>query len=307
MKSIKIKGIIYGIIAAICYGTNPLGALYLYADGINVNSVLFYRYFLAVIILGIMLLIRKESFSITKRELKFMAILGILFAFSSLSLFGSFHYMDAGIASTLLFVYPVMVAIIMAVMFKEKVNITTILSIVLSLLGIALLYKGNGKITLNTFGVILVMISSLTYAIYIIIVNKSSISLSPIKQTFFVLLFGILTILLFSFFGSGGHIQQLITFRSWGYAIMLAIVPTVIALVFLTKAINNVGSTPTAILGSLEPLTAVVIGVCVFKEAFTLRLACGIVLILSAVILIVIGKTLTTNFSKRKHKNTIQK
>jgi drug/metabolite transporter (DMT)-like permease len=302
-NSIKIKGIIYGIIAAVCYGTNPLGALYLYADKINVNSVLFYRYFFAAIILGILLIVRKESFIINKRQLKYMAILGVLFAFSSLSLFGSFHYIDAGIASTLLFVYPVMVALIMAVMFKEKVNIITILSIALSLAGIALLYKGNGKISLNTIGVLLVMISSLTYAIYIIIVNKSSICLSSIKQTFFVLLFGIATILLFSFLGSGGHIQRLVTIRSWSYAIMLAIVPTVISLVFLNKAIDYVGSTPTAILGALEPLTAVVIGVCVFKEAFTLRLACGIVLILSAVILIILGKTLIETFKKKKQQS----
>jgi drug/metabolite transporter (DMT)-like permease len=303
VKNIKIKGIIYGIIAAVCYGTNPLGALYLYADKINVNSVLFYRYFLAVIILGILLIVRKENFLINKRQLKYMAILGVLFALSSLSLFGSFHYIDAGIASTLLFVYPVMVAVIMAVVFKEKVNITTVLSIILSLAGIALLYRGNGKINLNPIGVLLVMISSLTYAVYIIIVNKSSIKLSSIKQTFFVLLFGIGTILLFSFFGSSGHIQRLVTIRSWSYAIMLAVIPTVISLVFLNKAIDYVGSTPTAILGALEPLTAVFIGVCVFKEAFTLRLACGIVLILSAVILIILGKTLIETFKKKKQQS----
>mgnify|MGYP000190581564 CR=1 FL=1 len=88
---------------------NPLGALSLYRAGINTNSVLFYRYALAAVLLAALLLVQKTSLRITRREFSVLGLLGVMFAVSSLTLFMSFHYMDAGIASTLLFVYPVMV------------------------------------------------------------------------------------------------------------------------------------------------------------------------------------------------------
>lgn len=168
----KVRGTLCGILAAACYGANPLGALPLYADGINSCSVLFYRFSLAVLMLALYMAVQRKSFAVTRHELAMMAGLGVLFSSSSLSLFNSFHFMGAGIACTLLFVYPIMVAVIMAVFFKEKVTASTVLSIVLALTGIALLYKGGDGETLSGIGVSLVTISSLTYALYIIVVNS---------------------------------------------------------------------------------------------------------------------------------------
>lgn len=292
MKSDKIKGTICGIIAAITYGTNPLGALNLYAEGINVDSVLFYRYGLAVVILALMLLVMRTPLRISRREFFICGFLGIMFAISSLTLYSSFHYMDAGVASTILFIYPVMVAVLMAVFFKERVTAVTVISIILALSGIGLLYKGGDGTTLSLIGVLLVMLSSLTYAIYMITVNKSGLSLSPIKLTFYVMLCGVLAIILHSLFRQENHIRLLTTASQWGWGLMLALVPTVISLLLMVVAVRQIGSTPTAIMGALEPVTAVVIGVTIFHEAFTLRLAAGIVLILIAVMLIIAGKSI---------------
>lgn len=288
----KTKGTLCGIVAAVTYGTNPLGALSLYADGINSASVLFYRYGLAVVLLGAVMLVRRESLRVAWRELGIIASLGVLFAASSLSLYLSFHYMDAGIASTILFVYPIMVAVIMAIFFHEKTSLVTVLSIVLSLCGIGLLYRGGDGAVLSTAGVLLVIVSSLTYAVYIVVVNRSTLAMSPIKLSLYVMAFGTLTIMLYSLTGDANRLQLLTTWSQWGYAWLLALLPTVISLVMMTVAVHNIGSTPTAILGALEPITAVVIGVTVFGEAFTARLACGIVLVLVAVLLIVAGKNL---------------
>lgn len=145
---------------------------------------------------------------------------------------------------------------------------------------------------LNAMGVLLVMLSSLSYALYIIIVNKSSLKMPTIKLTLYVLLFCTLTIIIQSFFDSDNHIQLLTTSSMWMFAIMLALVPTVISLVFMVMAVRLIGSTPTAIMGALEPLTAVFIGIMVFNEMFTLRLGAGIMMILIAVILIIIGKSI---------------
>lgn len=290
----KLKGSIYGIVAAISYGTNPLGALSLYEAGVNVNSVLFYRFFIASILLSGLMFVQNKPFRVTRIELGILVGLGVLFGVSSLTLFLSFYYMDAGIASTILFIYPVIVTVIMAFFFKEKISLVTILSILLSLGGIGLLYKRNDGSMLNAMGVLLVMLSSLSYALYIIIVNKSSLKMPTIKLTLYVLLFCTLTIIIQSFFDSDNHIQLLTTSSMWMFAIMLALVPTVISLVFMVMAVRLIGSTPTAIMGALEPLTAVFIGIMVFNEMFTLRLGAGIMMILIAVILIIIGKSIQT-------------
>ena len=252
----KFKGSIYGIIAAISYGTNPLGALSFYEAGINANSVLFYRFLLAVFFLDGLMFIQNKSFRVTRKELGILAGLGILFAASSLTLFLSFHYMDAGIASTILFVYPVIVTVIMAIFFKEKTSLITVSSILLAIGGIGLLYKGNNGSVLNATGVLFVILSSLSYALYIVAVNKSSLRMSSIKLTFYVLLFCTLTIIVQSFFGSNNHLQLLTTSSIWMFAIMLALVPTVISLVFMVIAVHQIGSTPTAIMGAL-PKTAI--------------------------------------------------
>ena len=283
----QTKGTICGIIAAVSYGTNPLGALYLYQVGVNADSVLFYRYTLAAVILMALMKVKKIPFAINIKEL-----FGVLFAVSSLTLFTSFYFMDAGIASTLLFVYPIMVAVIMAIFFHEKITFSTTLSILLALSGIAMLYKSDGNETLSTIGIILVMVSSLSYALYIIIINRSGLRMSAIKLTFYVLLFCILTIIVHSCMGQSYRLQLLTTPYMWFFAFLLAVLPTVISLVTMSIAVRIIGSTPTAILGALEPLTAVAIGVTLFHEPFTPRLASGILLILSGVILIILGKSI---------------
>ena len=276
--------------AAICYGTNPLGALPLYEEGVNTSSVLFLRFSIATLILGVVMIANRKSFAVTRGELTTMASLGALMAVSSLTYYQSFRYMDAGIASTILFVYPVMVAVIMATFFREKVTATTITSIVLALAGIGLLYRGDAGISLSMTGVMLVMMSSLTYAVYIVIVNQSEIRMSIVKLTFYVLLICAMCLFAYSFTSSDLHLMLPPSPRAWFFACWLGLVPTVLSLLFMTIAVHEVGATPTAIMGALEPLTAVAIGVMMFGEAFTFRLCVGIVLILAAVLLIVAGK-----------------
>ena len=285
----KLRGTVCGIAAAVFYGTNPLGAMNLARDGITTTTTLFYRFTIAMLILGVMMAVQRKSFALTRRELGTLAILGVLMGSSSTSLYFSFNFMDVGIASTLLFVYPIMVAVIMATLFREKVTLATAVSIGLALGGIALLNHTADGSSLSVVGVALVMVSSLTYAVYIVVVNKSSLRLSSVKLTFYVLLFGAAAILAFTL-ATGGSVQLLTTPRQWLFAAQLAVLPTVLSLVLMVIAVHDIGSTPTAIMGALEPMTAVAIGVVCFGEAFTVRLAVGIVLILAGVLLIIGGK-----------------
>ena len=284
--SLQTKGVVLAIISAICYGMNPLGALFLYEEGLNVNSVIFYRFIFASILLAIFMLIKKDSFYLKFKEIILLAFLGLLFGISAISLFNSFLYMDAGLASTVLFIYPIFVAIIMALFFKEKNSIITILSIIFAFLGVVLLYESDGA-NVSNFGIFLVIVSSLCYAIYIVIINQY-LKLSALKVTFYSMLFCTITILIHSFFDSSLNIMPLVNFNMWFYTLFLALVPTIISLLFLIKAIQIVGSTSASILGALEPLTAVLIGVYVFNEKITFWLVIGIVFILFGVLLIVL-------------------
>lgn len=287
----KTKGFTYGAIAAASYGMNPLFALPLYAAGMSVDSVLFYRYLLAALVLAVLMKIQGQSFALQKADVLPLVIMGLLFSFSSLLLFMSYNYMDAGIASTILFVYPVMVAVIMGVFFKEKISFITIFSIALALVGISLLYQGDGGKTLSTLGVVLVLLSSLSYAIYIIGVNQSSLKTLPTtKMTFYAILFGLSIYIVRLRFCV--DLQMPPTPWLWGSVLALAILPTAVSLICTTLSAHYIGSTPTAILGALEPVTALFFGVLVFHEKLTLRLIIGIVMIIAAVTLIILGKSL---------------
>ena len=203
---------------------------------------------------------------------------------------------DAGIASTILFVYPVLVAIIMAVVFKEKVSPITMFSIALAFVGISMLCKSPGGQTLSLVGITFVFLSSLSYAIYIVGVNRSSLKDMPIaKLTFYVLLFGLSVYVVRLQFCT--ELQVIPTPMLWINAVSLAVFPTVISLVTMTKAIHYIGSTPTAILGALEPVTALFFGVLVFGEQLTPRIILGILMVITAVTLIIGGKSL---LKKRK-------
>lgn len=294
MASKYIKGYLIGAVAAASYGTNPLFALPLYQEGMTPDCVLLYRYLFAIPLMGLMLLFRRgaSEFRIDRRQLYILSLMGILMAVSSLTLFFSYTYMDAGIASTLLFVYPIMVAVIMSVGFKEKFTLATALCIIMALTGIGLLYQTSDGTTLNLFGTVLVMISSLTYAIYIVGVNQTQLKYMPtLKVIFYVLLIGVSVFLIKLAFTGGFSYPK--TPVSWLSVIGLAVLPTAVSFLCTTQAIHLIGPTPTAILGALEPVTAVAIGVSLFDEELTVRSFIGILLILIAVSFVVAGESVT--------------
>ena len=247
----KAKGYILGSIAAASYGMNPLFALPLYKAGMDPDSVLFFRYLFAIPLLGIMIKARGRSFKIQRKETFPLIIMGLLVALSSLTLFLSYNYMAAGIASTLLFVYPIMVALIMAMVFKEKLALQTIVCMLLALGGIGLLYKSEDGSTLNLIGTLLVFASSLSYAIYIVGINQTSLkNVATLKVTFYVLLFGLslfVARLLYS-----GVLNTPDQWYLWANLLALAVFPTAISFLCTTGAIQYIGSRHSRRIGARD-------------------------------------------------------
>ena len=281
-----MKGFAFAALSAICYGTNPLGALHLYAQNYSPETVLFYRFFTAALLLFVVILAKGSHFKISFREFGALVAFGFLFAVSSLTYYASFKYMDAGLASTLLFLYPLEVSVLMAVFFKEKIKAWTVVSIAISMAGVALLYRGGDGVPLSTMGLVLVFASSIAYAIYMVMANRIKLQMGSVKMTFYAICFCLVFLLLYTVTLGSGLPPVFTQASSWGWGFMLGLVPTVLSLIFMVKAVKIIGSTPTAILGALEPVTAVTIGVLVFGEVLTGRLIAGIFLILGSTVLI---------------------
>ena len=236
-----------------------------------------------------MLALRGRSLSISRPQLLPLVVLGLLMGFSSFGLFASYRYMDASVASTLLFVYPLMVALIMMAFFRERLTMRVIVCLVLAMTGIWLLCRTSGGVTVSIPGLMWVIGSSLAYAVYIVAVNRIAAirGMPTLQLTFYVLLFGIVIF-------AGGAVADGCfvvphTLLQWGCVAGLAFFPTVLSFSLTNVAIKEIGSTAAAILGVFEPVTAVAIGVMVFGEVLTPRQIVGLVLVLGAVTTVIAG------------------
>ena len=292
VKNYKTTGYICSISAAVSYGTNPLFALPMYNSGFGVNSVLFYRYFFAVIIYGCWLkLYKKISLKISFKEFLVLFCFGIIFSLSSIFLFEAFQYIDSGLACTILFVYPLLVALLSGFIFKEHIPFSIWIALILSLSGIYLLYYGSpDESSINLKGIILSLLSGLAYAIYIVGVRHVKIlkNIKPDKLTFYVMLFGLIVYIWNLKFCI--DLQPLNSWLVLACAVMLALFPTIISLETITFGIKLIGATKTAIIGALEPLTALCIGVLLFNETINFKIAVGLLLILSGVMVVIMHK-----------------
>lgn len=285
----KIEGYILGAVGGAAYGLNPLFAVPLYHTGMDASSVVFFRYLMAVVLVALLAKSQGLSLRLDKKSTLIAFLLGIMVVGSSLALFHSYNYMDVGIASTILYVYPVMVAAILALFYHEKLNLRTGLCIFLAMLGIALLYVNGEGVQLSTLGTILSLISALTYAIYMVCINKSRLRrVSTLVVTFYILLSGL--VIYVPLYVCGFRLTPLRTGWQLLLIFCIALFPTVISFVCTASSILKIGSTPASILGALEPATAVVIGILAFGERLTPRTCLGMLLVLVAVMIVITKK-----------------
>ncbi len=292
-------GWVFAILSAAAYGTNPIFAKPLYNDGMNPDSVLLFRYLFAVLVMALMMLYNgwkrhnmAQTFQVSRHNIPQLILLGFMMALSSLTLFSSYNYIPVGIASTLLFVYPILTALIMTLCFHERLSWLVVLCLFIACGGITLLCPmEGGTITLSgdfLIGFLIVMLSGLAYAIYLVGLNKTRLrNVASMPVTFYVLIFGTFLFVGRLFFAPLTVPEHPIM---WLNLLALGIVPTVVSLVCTAKAIQNIGSTYTALCGALEPVTAVVLGVIILGEGVSMRDIIGMALIFIAVTLVVVRR-----------------
>ncbi|PWN67224.1 DMT family transporter [Chryseobacterium oncorhynchi] len=283
----KLRGYMLGVTSAVSYGLIPIFILPIKQAHFSMDITLFYRFFFSALMVGGYLMYSRQNFRVNKKEALILAILGICYALSSEFLFIGYDFLTAGIASTVLFIYPVIVALIMFFFYNEKLNRLSIISLLLAFAGVIVLcLKGNG-LEINFAGLGIVMLSALFYALYMVIVNKSNLKVSGFKLTFYSMLFTSMFFMTKSVIGNESFvIPSTAIFLNF---LIFAFLTTVISSLCLVYAIKNIGSTPVAILGALEPVVAVMVSVLIFHENFTTNLLIGITLILLGVILNIIS------------------
>lgn len=287
MKTLSKNAIIgypAGIITGITYGLNPLFAVPLMNNGASIESILFFRYSFAVVLLGAFLILTKQSFRITARQAGVLFALGLLYTSSSIFLFEAYNYIASGLATTLVFLYPVLVAIIM-VFLRVVPSWPVWFSIAATFGGVIIMTQGSGGDSINPVGVVLSLGSALVYALFIVIINRSK-AIARISNT--LLTFYSLTVGAIVFWGKITFSDTAIsagitTGGDWLNLVGLALLPTIVSTASLAIATRNIGATKASVLGVFEPITAILIGTLMFGEPLTTNILLGIGIAIVAV------------------------
>lgn len=296
----KFKGFLYGIVASSTFGLLPLFTLPVMGEGLTTFSILSYRMLFASILVAVLMLIGRVSFATNLKELRWFAVLGFLYYGSAALLFQAYGGMASGLATTLHFMYPVSVTIIMALVYKQRPSVVTICAIVLSLVGVALLCLRESSTGVSSLlSVFLVLLSGVCYAVYLVLVStvRRINQQNSQKLTFYVLMFSGAFFMLSTLQGGG---LQIIPSASAGINLLLmATLPTLLSNLALVRSVKNIGSTLTSVLGAMEPLTAIIVGILVFDESLRGLMIVGIILILVSVSLIVLSPLLDKRIAER--------
>ena len=273
-----------GIITGITYGLNPLFAKPLMNAGASTEAILLFRYGIAVILLGAYLLLKKENFRITLKQAGVLLSLGLLYTASSTFLFEAYKYIASGLATTLVFLFPAMVAIIM-VFLKVVPSWPVWLSIAATFAGVMIMTGGTGTETVNPLGVWLSIASAFVYALFIVIINRSKVisSIPNSLLTFYALLTGTFFFIGRCLFSGADLMAGIDGGMAWCNLIGLAVLPTIVSTASLAVATRNIGATKASVLGVFEPITAILVGTMVFGEALTPNIIAGILISIVAV------------------------
>ena len=291
-QRITINGVFYAALSSASFGFSPLFSLGLVALGLTDFDILSYRWFIAAAVLVIYALCKKKSLRLNSFDEAWkIIVLSILRAVTSITLLIGYANIASGIASTINFMYPVIVALCMMIFYGQDRSIINVIAIVLSITGVYLMAHADGLIVPggNTkLGLWCSLISAFSFAAYYIVMKRTRADkIEPVKFTTWIMLLSAL------YFIAGGLVTEgritIVTdLKPWLYILGLGLWSTMISNFTGVKAVRRIGPTLTSILGALQPLTAVVLGVLFLDEHLGVKTITGITLILASVIMIVL-------------------
>lgn len=298
-RRITIKGLFYASLSSASFGFSPLFSLALIAAGLTNFDVLSYRWLVAAVVLVIYALCKKKTLRLTSFDETWKVILlSALRAITSITLLVGYANIASGIASTINFMYPVIVALCMMIFYGEDRSWINVVAIFLSIFGVYLMASGDGLIVEggNTaLGLACSIISAFSFAAYYIIMKKTKADkIESVKFTTWIMLLSALYFIAAGFIVDG-KITIVTDGKAWMNILGLGLWATMVSNFTGVKAIRRIGPTLTSILGALQPLTAVILGAAFLDEHLGISSITGIAMILVAVIMIVLHQ------NKKKH------
>lgn len=296
-----VKGFLFAAISSCAYGFSPFFALPLMADGIPSLTILFCRFAFSAVILAIVLTMRGVSLVVSKKDFLQLSGISTLYTTAAVLFFYALHYLDSGIVATVHYCYPVVVVLLMVFFFHEKFRLSSLIASLLSFTGVAFFSFQSGEVEINALGMILTLVCALFASLYVITLQIAKLSVSNASLiTFYVVSVGSVMLGVVGLINDGLVIPN--AMWQWRDLILLALITAAISNLTLVEAVKRIGSSLTAILGCLEPVTAMLLGVFVFHEAFTLENALGMVLIMSSVLVVAIVAHLQKKQFEKVHK-----
>ncbi|MDR2223960.1 MAG: EamA family transporter [Flavobacteriaceae bacterium] len=292
----NLKGILFALISSGTFGLVPLFSLPLILPNlrpegvaaIGIPTILFYRFLFSSATMGAVCLYKKTSLKISIKDLAVVFFLALLYAATAKFLVDAYEYIASGVATTVHFLYPIFVSIVMILFYKEKKSIALFIASILSLIGVGMMCIHGESSPALVKGLILSAVTIFTYGLYIVGLNKSRVAQMNFDSlTFYVLLMGCLIFLFYCLFTSG--IETVSLTSDWINLILLGVFATFISDLCLVLAVKHAGSTITSILGSMEPVVAVLVGTVFFAEHFDWVSALGLLFVLGAVTLVIVS------------------
>lgn len=273
----KIKGILFTILSAVIFGFTPALASITYGLGNNSLSMTFYRNLFAIPFLFLILKYKKIPLKIEKVELKNIFILSLVGVAITIGLlYSSYSYIGIGAATILHFMYPMFVALACKFIFKEKLGKGKVLSLILAFFGVALFM--DIKSSSNISGALMALISGVTYAFYILWLDKKDlVKINPYKLTFYIVTFASLEMLVGNIFGN--YIEVNLSLKAYVLMIICSVLTSIVGIVSFQIGLSIIGSTSAAIFSLFEPITSVVSGIILFNESINLPKLLGCLII----------------------------
>lgn len=285
MGSKTVKGCIFAVLSAVIYGSMPLMAKYIYADGVTPFTLVFLRNLVSLIPLGILAYRQQKTLKVPPALLPSLSLIAILgCCLTPILLFSSYQYIASGPATVFHFAYPTLVVIAEILFLRKKLRISSVISVLCCAVGISLFYSPEE--TFNLTGSTLSLLSAVTFAAYVVLLSRfDSSRLSGFLFTFYIIL--ISSIGAFFICIATNSLVLPTTATGWGLCILFSLLVTTCAVVLFQQSTFLIGAEGSSILSTLEPITSVVIGVVIFREPFGLRLLTGTILVLIASVITV--------------------
>lgn len=282
-----LKGCAYIIVSAVIFGCMPLMAKNIYAEGVNAISLVLLRNVLALPVLYLLLRAKKINIRPSNKEaVKRITLLGLYGSvLTPALLFYSYNYISSGMATTLHFVYPVFVLLGCAVFFHDKIGLVKGCSVLLGSIGMLFFYTPGERA--QFVGMALAIISGVTYAAYIVYLDKSGLG----KEHPFKIGFGmafVCSVLLGTFVTLTGSLTIPKSVFGWALCFFFAMAVMVGAVALFQMGAAIVGPQRAAILSTFEPITGIAVGILAFREPFGLKTALGSMFIIAAVVLLTV-------------------